>query len=256
MASWSTRRKISYLTVIGAFMLFAIALPLSIYLYKPPSCTDGKQNQNEFGVDCGGPCSVLCRNQSQNLIVRWQRALPVTEGVYNVVAYVENPNLSSGVDSIGYHIKLYDERSILLAERVGSTVIPANKHTPIFEAGIATGERIPRRVTFTFDSEPVWKAYTQKEPELRVTDQVLTDAETLPLIRATVSNRTYTALEDIDVVVVVYDENDNAQAASKTVIDALDQNASAQVYFSWPQPFAFTPARIEIVPILYPGRNY
>ena len=127
MVSWSTRRKSLYIIGTMLVFLFALALPVWFVTYKAPSCTDGLKNQGELGIDCGGPCSLLCKAHALDPIVRWQRAFKVKDGVYNALAYVENPNLDSGVRKISYRFKLYDSGNLLIYERQGSTFIPPKK---------------------------------------------------------------------------------------------------------------------------------
>src|SRR3989344_6469515 len=97
MVSWSTRRKSIYIGGTLLVFLFALALPLWYVSYEAPSCQDGFKNQGELGTDCGGPCSLLCKAQALSPIVHWQRAFKVKDGLYNVMSYVENPNLDSDI---------------------------------------------------------------------------------------------------------------------------------------------------------------
>ena len=87
MLSWGAKRKILIALVVCAIAAAGIFWYVAHSVYRPPSCTDGKKNQGEAGVDCGGPCARLCKVVSLPPIVHWQRAFPVTESVYNVVAY-------------------------------------------------------------------------------------------------------------------------------------------------------------------------
>ena len=42
----------------------SIVLYVSIvHVLEAPSCNDGKQNGNETGVDCGGPCLFKCNRE-------------------------------------------------------------------------------------------------------------------------------------------------------------------------------------------------
>src|SRR3989344_2789665 len=142
MISWSTRRKSIYIIGILLCFLFALLLPILFVTYKAPSCTDGLKNQGELGVDCGGPCTLLCKANALDIVVHWQRAFKVKNGVYNALAYIENPNLDSGVGKIFYRFKLYDSDNILIYERQGETFIPPKKIFGIFESNIMTGARV------------------------------------------------------------------------------------------------------------------
>jgi hypothetical protein len=68
MISWSKKRQTFYIVTAMVFFILVVGLPVFFATYKPPSCSDGKQNQNEKGVDCGGPCSVLCKASALDLI--------------------------------------------------------------------------------------------------------------------------------------------------------------------------------------------
>lgn len=94
MASqWVAKRKLFYGIFSIVALVLVIGVPLFFVLYKTPTCFDGKQNQNEKGIDCGGVCTRLCSSDIANPIVLWQRSFVVTDGVYNAVAYVQNPNV-------------------------------------------------------------------------------------------------------------------------------------------------------------------
>ena len=56
--SWAAKKQLTYLL----FALVAVAgLIAAIWLnITAPSCTDGKQNQDEQGIDCGGVCAKEC----------------------------------------------------------------------------------------------------------------------------------------------------------------------------------------------------
>ena len=58
--SWSSKRKSTYITVTVSLILITIAVVVFSYLYEAPTCIDGKQNQEEDGIDCGGPCLTVC----------------------------------------------------------------------------------------------------------------------------------------------------------------------------------------------------
>lgn len=259
MIPWAAQRKLRLLFVILGVFVLAVLVQIVIgyfALHRPPSCNDGIKNQAEVGIDCGGPCANLCKSQALDPVVFWQKYLPVVPGVYNVAAYIQNPNLDAEADSVPYTFKLYDKNDILIADRSGQTVIPAKTTFPIFEGAVSTGSAIPSRITFSFDSPVVWSPVKTTEPTIKITDQALDTITGIPHISATLTNSTFTPIHGFDVLVVVYDSQGTAQAVSKTVVDLLDQNSTAVVNFSWPKAFSFAPAKIDIIPKIYPGLNY
>jgi len=257
MASWAAKRKFTYLSIFILVVVVIIGLPTFFIVYKAPSCVDNKQNQGEFGIDCGGPCRILCKSQTLPPIVIWQRAFPVNRGVYNAVAYVENPNLTSGVASLSYVFNIYDAKNVKIYERKGKTMVPPKKIFPIFEPNIVVGESIPATVTFAFTEEPVWMINLKEEPKLDITSQNLQNLDTSPRLDARIENHTLIPVSNIEVVAVLFDESDNAIAASATRVDSLRKNATQDLVFTWPVPWRTSSvSKIDIIPKIYPGVNY
>lgn len=255
--SWGAKRR--FLILAAAFGIMAVLFAwygFSLF-YSAPSCSDGKLNQGESGVDCGGPCARLCENQTKDMLVLWQRAFEVTPDSYNVVAYAENPNPNSVAKDVSYVFNLYDSRNILVAERSGVVSIPPQRIVPIFEGDIKTGQRVPTKVKFVLLSAPVWTSVRTTRPELRVVDQFMSDVAKSPLLTARIQNDSENiSVRNLPLVAIVYDSDGNARAVSRTVVDSINPLGSQSTLFSWPRPFDFTAARIEITPLVFPGAQY
>lgn len=252
MASWAARRKGLYaLGVLGvlAAVVAVIAIPL---FYDEPNCFDGEQNGGELGIDCGGACAQLCEQQIDKPVVRWSRAFEVVPGVYNAVAYVENPNTQAQNTSVTYTFKLFDERNILIAERRGRTFLTRTGIEPIFEPTIETGNRVPARTFFEILDAGSWHKREDKLPTLSVENRTLTARESAPRLTAQVRNEGLDPVSDIEVVATLFDSADNAVATSRTVISRIESRTSESVVFTWPQPFDATIARIDIIPRIAP----
>lgn len=221
-------------------LIFAgLALPTFLAVYEAPSCSDGRQNQKELGVDCGGPCSILCNAQALSPIVLWQREFKGNAGTYNALAYIENPNLDSSAKNVPYLFTFYDDRGVNIYEREGRTDIPANKIFPIFEDRLEIKERVPAKVTFEFTRSPIWEVDKRQPLDIRVSNQSLLEDRSFPRVVATVENKSTTPLYDVSVIAIVYDSNDNAVNASRTIIDMLDKNSKEDVVFTWPSALDF-----------------
>lgn len=162
MSEWSRKRKRRYLLMIGLVVLLILMLIGYQYANRPSSCFDGIQNGQETGLDCGGECQLVCREEVRNIVVWWERPFQVAHGIYNVVAYFENQNLESGLREITYEFRLYDRDNILISQPViGSTFIEPNKRSAIFESGISTGDREPYTAFFKIISDQIWEKTDQ-----------------------------------------------------------------------------------------------
>jgi hypothetical protein len=246
--SWARRRQTLYGGGALIFFVLVVGLPLFFFFYTTPTCTDGIKNQKEVAIDRGGPCPLLADTQVQKEAILWTRAFKVADGVYNAVAYVDNPNFDAGISDIPYSLKLFDANNILVAERKGRTYILPNGITPVFEGGIETGERVPARAFFTFLEMPLWKRMEQTQGGLSIGTRILSNEDTLPRVDATIRNDSFEDIFDIEVVVTLFDSAGNAIHSSRTVLNLLASQSSQSVVFTWPEPFPAPISRIEIIP--------
>lgn len=253
---WSTSRKTKIITSISAILLVILSSFVYFKFIKHElTCFDGKQNQDERGIDCGGICSIMCLADTKPLIPLWTRPLKITGDVYSVVSYIENQNIGNGVKKVPYELRLYDDKNILVSQPIrGETFIGPNDRTAIFETAIKVGNRIPKTAFLKFLQQPEFIRIDERfnDQNLVAEGDVLSDLETSPKIAAVVRNKTIETFKNIPVVAIVYDTEGNALAASQTFIDEIGPEESVNVYFSWPEPFSGTPARREIIPRINP----
>ena len=226
----------------GGFVLVCAIIASLLFFhffYRAPSCSDGVQNGDETGVDCGGSCTTLCSNQTLAPITYWAKAFSVLGDTYNLAAYVENPNSNSSNPQATYSFKVYDANNILLAERTGTTFIPKNKKFIIFEPGLTIQNKIPKRVDFEFTDFAPWQKDTTIDPTVSITYSALQSTSTTPRVSGTVTN---ISLQNIDkgleLSVLVLDSNQNAIAVSRTFVDPLPKKTSQDFVFTWPKPFS------------------
>ena len=235
---WATKRKLQYFGLIVAVLLIFVVIPFYVFIYQAPTCFDGFKNGDETGEDCGGSCKLLCSAQIAEPIARWDpRVFKISAGVYSVVAYLENPNVTGEVVNAPYVFKLFDKQNVLIAERKGRTFIPKGATFGVFEGGIEVGERIPTRATFTFEGPLMWTRNVLQSPQLTVVNKALTRLETSPRVDAQVTNNSFERVQNIELVAIISDGSGNAIAASRTFIENLERGTTMPIVFTWPQPF-------------------
>jgi len=248
---WATKKRAIYLTGILIVLAIIVSIPVYFQLTKVPNCFDGKQNGSETGIDLGGSCDALNPFDLSNMLIHWSRPFKVVSGVYDSVAYVENPNFKSGIPEIIYKFKLYDENNILIVEKYGKTFVGPNEQFAIFEGGLKTGDRIPKRVFFEFAPDVDWQKIELPErdiPQLSVRNQEVTNLDIRPRLNATIVNNASFSVKDIDVVAILYGADDNAIAVSATTIEKIEQYGTKDISFTWQEPFSVTPVRIDVIP--------
>jgi len=92
-------RPIKQLVIVLIYIILLALLSLVVYFFlKPkPSCLDGKMNQGETGVDCGGPCAE-CQKiiQLKSLVVKTVESIDLGNNHYDLIAKIYNPNNNYG----------------------------------------------------------------------------------------------------------------------------------------------------------------
>lgn len=252
--TWAQRRKLVYLT---SFLL-VIAGVLSLVVHNAtkvtPTCYDGKQNQGEVGVDCGGPCTFYCPNELADPKIRWVRTFQVRPGVVHAIAYIEHSYPTAGARTVRYSFKLYDDKNTLITERIGSTFLGPMGRTAIVETLIQTGNVTPAITRFSILPPLPWEKIPVDFSQIVIkTDRTL--LEPYPggtRLTATIENTARYSFSNLDVVAVLYDKDDNAITTSKAYVASLPGEASQIVYFTWPFTMPAPIMRIEIIPRFNP----
>ncbi|NUQ56979.1 MAG: hypothetical protein HUT38_00565 [Candidatus Paceibacter sp.] len=216
-------------------MIAAISAGIFVFLrVTAPTCFDGRQNQKEQGVDCGGPCAKECLGEIKDLVVLWSRPVKIADGKYDVVALAENRNLKLRSGKVGYVFKLYDERNILIASREGSTFANPGQKFALFEEAVSTGARVPARAYLEFGKNIKWELAKSEPPSLVVTGKNYDDSRG-PAVSAIIANKSLQDALNVRAVAVIYDFDGNAVAGSATVLERLKGGASEEVFFTWPE---------------------
>jgi Mg-chelatase subunit ChlD len=237
MVSWSVRRKSAYTGVVLGILFILAGTVFGIWYYEPPTCFDRKHNGDETGVDCGGSCALLCSSEALDPIILWQRVFKVSTGVYNVVSYIENPNVTSESQKASYVFSLFDAKGSLLLKREGLTLIPANQRFAIFEGNIVLPTGIPTKAVFEFTQPLVWQKIKSEPAKILVEEGRLSKADSTPRVDAFLSNQSLIDARNVRAVVIVSDEKGNALGASQTFVERIPKSSEVPIVFTWPEPF-------------------
>lgn len=253
--SWASRRRLIYTLSICAFFGVILGIPSAIWWYEAPSCFDKKLNQAETAPDKGGPCILLDERALSPYSVLWSRSFSVRGGSYNATAYVENPNSEASARSVRYIFRLYDEKNIVVAERVGKTFIMPGGITPVFEGSIPTGNRSVSRTYFEFLELPVWERLIDVASVLVISNKVTLSPESTPRVTARVENTSVSAIIEPTFVAIIFDTAGNAFAASQTTLPRLEGGQIGEIVFTWPAPFPSIVGRVDILPVVAPAER-
>jgi hypothetical protein len=235
---WSMRRKFLYfLLFVGVIILLSIYPIYKTFFSAAPTCFDGKQNQGEVGVDCGGPCTLVCSQQVTPVNIIWGNFFKVQDGIYDIAALIENQNTGAGVKHLAYTLRLFDGSNQLIAERSGVSFLNPNERTLLFEPNVEVLNQVPARVEVDLGT-PEWTVAKDTKPSLVVKNKVLSNTDTEPRLTVTLENDDNTPLQNIEARALVYDAQRNIIAVSSTFVDGLIPGESRTVFFTWPNPIS------------------
>ncbi len=259
------RRRFKQFIIGGVYLVVFILLGWGAYaaFLKPaPTCVDAIKNQNEEDVDCGGSCEPCGRRSIKPLELVSQRILPVRPGVYDFVARLRNPNALYGAERFQYTIRWLDATNRVLAERGGTTYILPHGTRSLIVQGVALSE-LPAKTDVVFDAYN-WvrlKGY-EVEPRFLVRaatfDRVAPGEPGFATASAIVVNKSGFHFQAVDVNVSVLDAAGEVLAVSRTVQNALANDAERSFRVSWPDPFPGNPERpeVEVLTNVFDDTNY
>jgi hypothetical protein len=219
MASWSKQRKLIYGGSTIIIIAGAIIIPAFLHFYKAPTCFDGAKNGNEQGTDYGAA---------------WVRYEEVAPHLYNVAAYIVNPNTEGEASHVPYHIILYDKDGVIITDRSGTVTLPPGRNTLAFQGAINVGKRIPAKALFEFTEAPNWHKRIDPLSMISIGDKNYTEDSYGSALSVTLNNKDILPITNLSVYVVLYDKDGNALGFSKTVLDEIPANGSAIAPFTWP----------------------
>lgn len=246
--SWARRRQFIYGGGVALALLLFFGIPFLPRSIRSPVCTDGRQNGNETGVDCGGPpvdgCPFLCRGEEQEPRIVWQRVFNEGGGVASALLYGENLNTDAGVFDARYYVKVYDFDGVLVAEKEATTAIAPGGAFAAFVPNLFVGERTATRAVFEARPGALWRRDAPPRSALRVSG-IQSSLLPMPRVEAVAANMTDSPLDGV-FTAILYGASGNALGASQTVVE-LSPRGSMPLVFVWRTPFGETPVRAEII---------
>lgn len=249
--TWSQRRQFAVIGTAASVLVLLVAGVVFSVMYDVPSCMDGKQNQDEAGVDCGGSCTYLCKADVQAPRVSFARSLSIGSGRTDVVAYIENRNQDAESKSAPYLVELVDDQGRIVASRRGTIDIAARSVVPLFIPALAQGVYAGSRALVTFEESLAWRTVREgsAQPAVRSVEILPGDR---PRVRAVLENPSPQSLYNRTVVATVFSSDGSAIAASQTVVREIKAQGTFDALFTWNEPFPEGALRAEVraVPVL------
>ncbi len=224
------------LVVLGGVLYF-------LFFRQLPSCFDNRKNQDEVGIDCGGPCISCDIKMAKSLEIVWVKAFQVTNKKISVAAKIRNPNLNVGAKNFDYKFDIYGPFGVKLQTISDSSFIYPGEVKYIVGAGIDLPSAEEISGAEFGDSNWQWVDKDKFiKPELIVRDLTATflkSKEKFLEIAGIVRNDSSYNLDKVGVNVIIYEKKSGIPlAASKTEVKNLLSLQEAPFKFIFPESFA------------------
>ena len=208
---------------------------------------DNKQNQGEFGVDCGGPCGPCELKNPKVITTFWARAVKVRDNLFDAAALIQNQNEVLSSSHVVYEFALFDEFG-LVTRKKGETYLLAQERTPIIEPGIVT-TRDPSRVEFRIVSID-WQVRKDIHPnvfaERREYKVVGAGDKKQGVVDATIFNGTPYDYRSVDVYVLALDKDNNLLGVNRSALENIRAGSHNPLRLIWPQELPGAVASVEV----------
>ncbi len=240
--------------VILAYLAIFSIIAFVIYLIVRPdaTCSDGKQNQAEKGIDCGGPCSP-CKEifEAKDLDVQEVIFLSAENGSYDVVAKINNSNEKAGSANFGYTFTLKDGAGSIISSREGNTFILPSDTKYIVEIGLnISGGAIPASVEFAV-KEIKWEALEGAlKPQIGIYEKSfgIDPSGVGSRAEGTLRNESIYDLKKIEIAIILRNERGKIVGINKTLRESVRGKEQQDFQVTWPKPILDNVEKIEMDP--------
>ena len=218
------KRLIKQIIYGSGFLAIVFLILLAIYFIwlKPePTCSDGRRNQSEIGVDCGGPCAACEIKTLLPLQSIWQTKFSIN-GKAALTAQIKNSNSTYGANRFSYSFEIYGKNGNKIKTISGNSFIYASEIKYIFEPTDINYSDVEEIKVFT--SAVQWLANEKfLKPKTQIREKITNIGEAgrgVEISGYVVNNNAY-PLRKMRLVGFLATENNIKISVSKTELDNL-----------------------------------
>jgi hypothetical protein len=246
-----TPRIIKRTIIIAVYLSLLFLAGYFFYtVLKPnPTCFDGKRNQGEEEVDCGGPCrSCVKEIEAQDLRVSEKAFVYGGSKKYDVMAKISNVNEQYGSPKFSYRFVLKDSGGNILTERVGEKFILPSEEKYLIENNLETETEPTVLEVDIFDCQ--WETFfSYKKPQLNIYNKRydLIHSPTV-FIEAfgLLVNESEFDFNSIKINVVLRDSSGNPLSFNSTEMRTVTSREERDFKLIWPESFPGEVQKIEM----------
>jgi hypothetical protein len=212
------------------------------------SCFDGKQDQGEQGVDCGGPCAKLCTSSIQPVAVLSVDAFAAA-GNNTFLAKIANPNNGYAAQSFNYAFNVYDSSGNLLQSFSGQSFLYPGQLKYLVSVNQSVPSGVVKADLTITNANWVTSSSISASPQIAVQNILTVIGSSTPAIAFTTGqlvNNDTASIGTILLVAVFKDANGNPIGASQTELNGIAPDATENFSVSYPAVPGINPVATEV----------
>ncbi len=245
---WRFRKRLFYIS----FIILIILIIFGPKLYKIifyPSCYNNRQDPNEEGIDCGGPCIPCSVKELKDIIIQTPEPtiLVYPDETMDLIGIIKNPNENYGLKYIEYKFILYGGNREKF-EKEGKTYILPLESKYIIESGLQVPQfEIIKKEFKVFYKKEDWQKLETELPKITLLNYEIKDKE----FDAEIINENLIDYPSVGLIFIFKDEYEEILGTFKTIAYDLKAGERRKIsYYNLP-PLLGKPYKV----ILYPEVN-
>ncbi len=235
-------RNTKRVVIISIYVSVVTLISVLVYLIiaTRPTCYDGKKNQAEKGIDCGGPCHP-CEKKitAKDLeVIEKYFVYGGNKNNFDVMIKINNPNNQYGVASFNYKIQLVDQAGNVLSQKTGVNFILPEENKYIIEQNFQSNNK-PNSIKFSIDNIN-WQKFSnyRAEPLLSIYNKNYTEEDGKNKMFGLLKNESYFDFNSIEIDIILRDSNGKPVALGKNEMRTVKSQEQRDFKIIWPYKFS------------------
>lgn len=202
-------KQLKILLIIFSPLIIFLIFKTSFFFFSQASCSDGRKNQGEEGIDCGGPCPPCEIKNLQPLTISSLRKINYQNESYDLAAKVFNPNENWGLKEVFYSFVLFDEngKEIFRTPKEKSIIYP-NETRWLISQNLTLPNFASFKIDLDFDDYDWQKMENNFSPLDLVTYEPIFETTPWGAVRISfnVYNKTIYDFDNLEAIVFIYNK--------------------------------------------------
>jgi hypothetical protein len=205
-------------------------------------------NQNEEGVDCGGSCQPCEEDvMAESLRVQETAIVEGTNGRYDVLVRIKNPNELFGAAQLSYTVNFLDSTGSAIYQSNGvSFILPFETKSLILQSLDVPSQ--PQSLQVEFDNVEWVEFRNFSEPQLRFVRKEygpITSGPGFGQVKGLLSNDSTIDFHAINIKIILRDEKNEVIALNTHQMNTVRSSEERDFTLQFPERFDGFPKNVE-----------